>query len=65
MDIEDDVVEANGALEIDNQRAKARNFRCKCHLFNGGCCSERFSVDDFVNAQSEMTELTRGKPTEF
>ena len=52
----------DGTRELESQRAKARDFDCKCQLFNGGSCSSRYTVDDFFNSQCEMMELTKGEP---
>ena len=55
------VIEANGALEVDERREKASNFQCGCKLLNDGPCSRRYSADDFCNSQCEIAELSRGK----
>ena len=51
----------DGAQDLESQRAKARAFDCKCHLVNGGPCSARYTVDEFVHSRSQMMELTSGK----
>ena len=55
--------EDDGGANDDDHRRKASGFRCRCKLNDGGPCSTRYSVEDFVNSRYEMSELTKGRPT--
>ena len=48
------------ANEENSEEEKAASFRCKCKLFNGSPCSQRYCGADLLDSRCEMSELSKG-----